>query len=210
MSKKFFSLIYEKRLALAPKTKIVPSEAFSELLDGGQILEAIHNDAEEYRLQIAKECEEIKEAAYRKGFEEGFQAFAEQIAKMEEEIVKVHSDMEKMVLPVALKAAKKIVGRELEVSETAIVDIVRNNLKAVAQHKKVTIYVNKADLKSLESHRSDLKALFEHLEALSIREREDIKQGGCVIETEVGIINAQIDNQWAVLERAFQSASKKR
>ena len=51
-----------------------------------------------------------------------------------------------MIFPVALEAAKKIVGREIEASEDTIVDIVSNSLKAVSTHKKITIYVNRKDL----------------------------------------------------------------
>lgn len=81
-------------------------------------------------------------------------------------------------------------------------------MKSVAQHKKVTIYVNKADLENMEAHRNQIKELFENLESLSIRPRDDVTTGGCVIETEAGIINAQLENQWVVLERAFTSLMK--
>jgi type III secretion protein L len=138
-------------------------------------------------------------------FAEGYQTWVEHIAKLEEEILKVRDDMEKLLVPVALKAAKKIVGREIELSDDTIVDIVSNSLKSVSQHKKITIYVNKKDLDPLEQSRSRLKEIFESLEVLSLRERSDIARGGCVIETEGGIINAQLENQWSALERAFAS-----
>src|SRR5262249_15045025 len=117
-------------------------------------------------------------------------------------------ELEKTLIPVALKAAKKIVGREIELSEDTIVDIVSNLLKSVSQHKKITIYVNKKDLDSLEAARPRLKKIFESLEVLSLRERQDITPGGCVIETEAGIINAQLENQWRSLEAAFEKLMK--
>jgi type III secretion protein L len=50
------------------------------------------------------------------------------------------------------------------------------------------------------------------LEVFQIQERNDIQPGGAVIETEGGIINAQISNQLQVLERAFKKlfSSKER
>ena len=50
-----------------------------------------------------------------------------------------------------------------------------------------------------------MKSLIEHLESLSIMARPDIQQGGCVIETEAGIINAKLENQLMALEAAFRS-----
>ena len=164
----------------------------------------VHADAQDYKVHVADECEKLKEHAQKEGFEEGFSKWVQKVAELEAEIQQVRKDLQKILVPVALKAAKKIVGREIELSDETIVDIVSNALKAVAQHKKVTIYVNKKDLATLDAHRSRIKQLFEALEALSIRERSDISPGGCIIETEGGIINAQIENQWRIIERAFE------
>jgi len=201
--KKFFDLIRGESIRIAPKKKFIPANDFSTLLSAIEVLELVNEDAEKYKIQIADECEILKARAQQEGFEAGFQSWLEAIAKQEAEIQTVRSNMQKVIAPVALKAAKKIVGRELETSEDAIVDIVSNSLKAVSQHKKITIYVNKKDLKSLEAQKPRLRKLFEDLEVLSIRERSDITEGGCIIETEGGIINAQLENQWRVLERAF-------
>ena len=108
-----------------------------------------------------------------------------------------------MLIPVALKAAKKIVGREIELSEDTIVDIVSNTLKAVSQHKKITIYVNKKDLDPLEQKPHTLKRNIRKPRGLIPARTRRYRPGGCIIETEGGIINAQLENQWSALERAF-------
>lgn len=208
MSKKFFSMIYGDKNKITPHKHIIPAEDVCQILDAQEVLEKVQADAERYKLEITKECESLKEAAQTAGFAEGYQKWAEHVALLEEEIKKVRQDLEKLLIPVALKAAKKIVGREIELSENAIVDIVANILKSVSQHKKVTIYVNKKDLEALEQGRQRLKDVFESLEVLSLRERSDIARGGCVIETEGGIINAQLENQWGALERAFATLMK--
>lgn len=203
MSNKFFSLIYGDKNKIVANKRIIPANAISSLMDAEEVLAKVKSDAERYKLEVAQECEKLKESAQAAGFAEGYQSWAEHIAKLEEEIIKVRQDLEKLLIPVALKAAKKIVGREIELSEDTIVDIVSNALKAVSQHKKITIYVNKKDLDPLEKSRARLKEIFESLEVLSLRERADIARGGCVIETEGGIINARLENQWSALERAF-------
>lgn len=208
MSKKFFSLIYGEKNRIAANQHIIPADAVGKLLNAQEVLEKVKSDAEKYKLEVSQECEKLKEAAQAAGFAEGYQKWAEHIALLETEIAKVRGDLEKLLIPVSLKAAKKIVGREIELSESTIVDIVSNTLKSVSQHKKVTIYVNKKDLEPLEKGRSRLKDIFESLEVLSLRERTDIARGGCVIETEGGIINAQLENQWSALERAFASLMK--
>lgn len=208
MNKKFFSLIRGDAVHQAPETKIIPADHFSTLLNAKELLDHVKKDAENYRKDVIAESEKIKEQGHKEGFEAGYQEWIERIAQMEQEIASVRIEMEKLILPVALKAAKKIVGREIETSNTAIVDIVSNCLRSVSTHKKITIYVNKKDLEKLEKVRPQLKQLFEALEVLYIRERPDIEQGGCIIETEGGIINAKLENQWRVLENAFESMIK--
>lgn len=208
MKKKFFSLIHGDSVHATPQTRIIPSSEFSKALEAYQLLEEVKKDALKYKQSVAEESEKLKEQAQKEGFEEGFKKWLEQIAVVEEEVIKVRKETEKVALPVALKAAKKILGRELELSENTIVDIVSNSLKAVVTHKKITIYVNKKELEAMEKNRPRLKELFENLEILILRERADVEPGGCIIETEGGIINAQLSNQWRILENAFEKMMK--
>jgi type III secretion protein L len=204
-NKKYFSLIYGNTLSQAPQSKIIPAEDFSKLLSGKEALEAIVAEAEQYRKQVISECEELKEQAIKDGFKQGYEEWIGQLASMEQEIAKVQGEMQKVVMPIALKAAKKIVSAELTLQPEAILEIVSTALKSVAQHKRIVIYVNRNDLQVLEQNKNKIKDLFEALESLSIRERDDVEQGGCIIETEGGIINARLKDRWRNLEAAFES-----
>lgn len=206
--KKLFTLIHGDQLHIAPQTKVIPADEFSTLLDAENVLKQVQKDAELYKKEVVQETEILKEKALWEGYEQGFQEWVGRISALEAEIGNVRKDIEKLIIPVALKAAKKIVSKELELSESAIVEIVAANLKAVSQHKQIVIYVNKKDLEAVEAQRPRLKQMFELLETLSIRERKDIEPGGCIIETEAGIINAQIENRWRILETAFAKMMK--
>lgn len=204
-SKKYFSLISGATLHQAPKSKIVPAEDLAKLLTAEEVLKTIISEAESYRKQVIAECEVLKDQAQKEGFAEGYSQWTGQLAKLEEEIAKVQGDMQKLVMPISLKAAKKIVSSELALQPGAITDIVSNALKSVSQHKRIVIYVNRADLEILEHNKNKIKELFESLESLSIRERDDVEQGGCIIETEGGIINARLKDRWRNLESAFEA-----
>lgn len=205
MSKKLFSLISGESVHISTDTKLIPAAHFSKAIEGEEIIDHVKKDAKNYRMEVVADCEAIKEQAYKEGFEAGFKEWAAQLASMEAEITKVRHDMERVLASAALKAAQKIVGRELETSEDAIVSIVSSILKSVAQHKKITIYTSPEDLEMLEKNRPRIREIFESLESLSLRERADIQRGGCIIETEGGIINARLENQWKILENAFKS-----
>jgi type III secretion protein L len=206
---KLFSLIFGKEVRTSPGTKIIPSEEFSTLEEASTVLKMAYDEAEEFRKQTAIEAVETKKKAYEEGFQAGLESLNKHFFALDKELKELREEVQKNILPLSLKAARKIIGEELRLHPDRIVDIVLTSLKPVTQHRKIHIYVNKADLQALEEKKADIKQIFEHLESLSIQEREDIEPGGCMIETEAGIINAQLENQWRALESAFQSFMKK-
>jgi type III secretion protein L len=207
--KKFFSLLSGKEVHIASGEKVIPAREFSTLESASEILKLVQEEAAEFRKEVAVEAEKIKEKAFDEGFQEGLTALNKHLFSLNEELKTLREDIQKKILPLSLKAARKIMGEELRLHPDRIVDIVLTSLKPVTQHKKITIYVNKADLEMIENSKSKIKKIFEHLESLSIQERSDIEPGGCMIETEAGIINAQLENQWRALEAAFESFMKK-
>ncbi len=205
MGTRLFTLISGEPIHLsAGSGKIIPEEVYCETMDGVALIEKVKEDAKNYKLEVAAEAETAKEFGYKEGFEAGYRAWAEQLAFMEGQVIQIRGEMEKVLAQAALKAAQKIVGRELETSQDAVVSIVSNILRSVSQHKKIVIYANKDDLVKLELNRPRIKEIFESLESLSLRMRDDLNPGECMIETEVGIINARLDNQWKILENAFK------
>jgi type III secretion protein L len=209
MSQKFFSFIHGQSVHIAPNTKVIKQKELSTLCNAKNLLQKAKEDAKEFKKEMTQEFEQERILATKEGFEEGFSKWVDKVKELEEEITKVREETEKVIVSVALSAAKKILGRELETSKTAVVDIVKNALKNVSQHKKITIWVNKNDYQLLDKERDSLKSVFEKLEALSIRPRDDIESGGCVIETEAGIINAKLENQWLILQAAFEKMMPK-
>lgn len=207
--KKFFSLISGREVRLAPGEKIVPAKEFDTLESANELLKTVKTESFAYQQEVAKEAEKVKEQAFQEGFQEGLISLSKHLFTLDEELKHLREDIQRKILPLALKAARKIIGEELRLHPDRIVDIVLTSLKPVTQHRKIVIYVNKADLDMLEASKSKIKSIFEHLENLSIQERADVEPGGCMIETEAGIINAQLENQWRALEAAFESFMKK-
>ncbi len=201
---KWFSLLYQGDVHPADDEKLIPAKDFSALLTAFEIIERAREDAERQRQDLAKECEIKRKQAKEEGFAEGLAQFNEHLLAFEYRFRALELELQKQMLPLALKAAKKIVGKELETHPETIVDIVIQALSPVVQNHRFVIYVNKADKDLLESAKPQLKALLEQVQGFSIQERADIAPGGCIIETESGIINATIENQWRALAAAFE------
>lgn len=199
-----FSLIFQGSVRTSSSKKVIPAEDFSTLIDALQILEKAKQDAAKLLEDTKEECLSLKKAAQEEGFQEGLVQLNDHVISLDQEKKRLRHEMNKLILPLALKAAKKIVAKELETRPETIVDIVMQALTPVIHNRRITIYVNKGDKDLLETEKSHIREKLENIESLLIKERDDVSPGGCIIETESGIINAAIENQWRAIESAFE------
>ena len=205
---KFFSLISQDEIHPSSNEKVIASENFSTLVKASELLKKAKQDIKNHQKKTQEECEQLKEDAKKEGFQEGLEQFNVQILAFERSLRAIRQELQKQIIPIALKAAKKIVGIQLDLKPETILDIVEQALSPAMQNIRVTIYVNKVDKEILEAEKLKLKSLLDQVQVLSIQERPDISPGGCIIETENGIINATIENQWRALESAFEKYMK--
>lgn len=206
---KFFSFSKEE-IHPALDSKIIPKEDFTTILEVTQLLEKAKDESTLIKEQTQKECESLKEEAKNKGFNEGLDKLNTHILMLDNQIKTLEEEYKNQVLPIALKAAKKIISSELKTNPDAIVSIVKGALKPVSQHLKIKIFVNKQDLDILEKQKAEIKKVLDQVQTFSLEERDDIERGGCIIETEKGIINAQLENQFRAMEAAFKAFMEKK
>ena len=204
---KFLTMLLEGELHPAPGRKVIPAGEFSKLVEAQELLQTLRDQGEEYKKQVAEEAEKQRLQAVQEGFDAGMEKWAAQIAQLEKALKEKESQMEAQVAQIAMIAAKKIVGKALESDKSLVVDVIANALKPVVHHATIQIFVNKADLEAVEAERPRLKQQFDRLKSLTVVARDDVQPGGCIIETEAGIINAQLDQLWKSLEAAFQALS---
>lgn len=209
MSKKLFSLIYSGQIHAESGTRVIPKDEYSILLDAKQVLNKAKEDTKLYLENTKKECEELKKQAKKEGFHEGLIQFNKHLVWLEQKMKAVEHETGQKVLSIALQAAKKIVGKQLSIQPNTIVEIVKNTIRPVVESKEVVIFVSAKDHAAVNKCKEDLKAMFGSIKTFAVEEREDLQPGGCIIQTETGIINASLENQWRAIEAAFEEFMKK-
>lgn len=205
---KWFSLLYQGAVHPSTDEKVIPAKEFSQLVSATDVLEKAREDAAKFLEETKEECKTLRKEEKEKGFTEGLEKFNEQILFLDKELKALRHNLQQQVLPIALKAAKRIVGKELETFPETIVDIVMQAIAPITESHRVTIYVNKEDKAYLDAEKPKLKEILQQVEILAIQEKSDVSAGGCIIRTEGGMINATIENQWHALERAFEKYKK--
>ena len=158
---------------------MIPAEDFSKLIEANEIIEKALEDKKKLLDKTEKQCKTMREEAKKEGFEEGLLNFNKQVLSMDEALKTLRLSLQQMVIPIALKAAKKIVGKELETFPETIVDIVMQAIAPISQSHQVTIFVSKEDKEILEKEKAQIAEILEHIDIFKIEEDPELKQGEC-------------------------------
>jgi type III secretion protein L len=160
--------------------------------------------------QAHEEAQAIKATAYEEGLragrEEGSQALIEATLRANSDIAALQDTLVPQIKTLAMAIARRVIGRELEFHPEAVVEIVKQALGDKArQRREITLRVHPDDAQMLRDSRADLLDMLSRCKEISIREDEEIAPHGVIIETEAGIIDAQLETQLGVLERLLAS-----
>lgn len=166
------------------------------------ILREAGERSENHVLDALTEAETIRKEAYESGREEAAQEFLENILAAKEKRSQALNSIERDVLKLSVKIAEKIIGREIETHETVRGEIVMTALRQARQQEMMTVRVNHADLPLVEKMRERIDA-FGRARYLDFVADQMIKEGGCLIESAAGTIDARLETQLRVFEKAL-------
>ena len=87
-----------------------------------------------------------------------------------------------------------------------MVDIIRQALTEKArQRREIFLRVHPEDMKYVREHKAELLEVLSRAKEIGLREDPDVARHGVVIETDAGIIDAQLETQLAVFERILMN-----
>lgn len=187
--------------------------------DGEQSGEPVKAPVEVQRPSI----EEIKKIAYAKGFTEGKKAGLTRSTQKVESVInglsqvlvelerlpkKIHLEIEKEVALLALAIAKKIVCHEVNITQDTILCVAREALNQLQNPCKIKLKLNPVDLQFIKDNKSQLSRYFDSAGSIRFEADESIRGGGCLIETDMGDIDARLDKQIKAIEDSFKAQFK--
>ena len=158
--------------------------------------------ASSLRESAEAEAHGLREAAYREGYEAALSELNQHLLDAVDTRDRALAEVEQGVLRLSVKIAEKIIGRELQKDDATVADIVAAALRNVRQQETLVLRVNPADMALVQTHRARLdpagRARF-----LDIVADPRVARAGCIIEGPSGTVNAQLETQLSVLERAL-------
>lgn len=174
------------------------------------IVQQAQSQAQEIVQAAGVEAEKLKEEAGKRGYEEGRQKGASELSEVVAKAARRFQQIEAQAIPqlrdLALGIARKVLGKELETHPELIVDIIKQALVEKArQRREIFLRVNPDDLAAIREHKAELLEVLSRCKEIGLREDPEIARYGVVIETEAGMIDAQLETQLAVFERILKN-----
>jgi type III secretion protein L len=188
---------------LQPDTRILKARDYQVCEAAGQVLADAQRRAED----ILAQAEQVYEAQKARGYEDGMNAakqdMAEQMLDTVERTVDYFAQVEKRVAAVVISAVRKILG-EFD-DEELTVGVVRNALQVVRTQKQVTVRVSPSQEQTVRERLDAILAGYSGISYLEIMPDHRLKRGGCILETDIGVVDASVEVQLRALERALKA-----
>ena len=157
---------------------------------------------------------------FRKGEQDGVESAREKIQRAIDSLAQAAQDLTRLrqtlaresearLVELALAIGRKIVGYEIAANREIVVTIAREALKSVGNMQEVTLKMNPADLRFLKENQASLSQLAPHISRVNLEAVDSIESGGCVVDSPCGVVDAQIDSQLQLIEKAFQTELSK-
>jgi type III secretion protein L len=183
------------RIPPSPKGGKIDSEVYDARSQAARIIQEAEHEAQELKARAQQEYQRALEEGRRQGYEAGTNEAAQLLAEARALREKLIRETEPQLIKLALKVAEKIIGHELDHNKDEIAQIVGNALETVRQQRDIIIRVHPTDLKNLEQAKAQLIARLGRAKDIDLRGDQSIKRGGCIIDTEIGTIDAQLETQ---------------
>jgi len=172
------------------------------------------------------QAEALREAAWQEGFYQG-QSEARAVVEAElrvdwsarQEALRAELDaiaadiaiarealwqrQESEMVALALDIARQVIKTEVSQSPAVVHAVLANALRRVTDKDNVRVRVSVSDAPRVKEAREDLMEIVDGLRFIEIVEDRRVGDGGCVIETNAGTIDAKIETQVAEVARVL-------
>jgi type III secretion protein L len=186
--------------------KVVKQEVYSATIEAREIVDAARSEAQKIREEAQCEREAIEQAAREKGRSESVAQWYGILATARANADKLGEQHEQDLVRLALRVAEKIIGEQLRSDPSTIVSIVREALKSVRRDRNLTIQVNPQYTDELRRRLDQLKTSVGVSVEIQVVANHAVAPGGCVVESELGVIDAQLETQLRCLEEILLRA----
>ncbi|MCP4728231.1 MAG: hypothetical protein GY863_24540 [bacterium] len=165
---------------------------------------------DEQKPRMAAEKKEAYDSGYREGERVGLEKGYSEVEPLREEFMitiketidfkhKIIKESEEAIVSLAFGFARNIVGQEIKTEPDIIINQVKKAIDHIIGEGRLVIRINPADIKIFDRKEDFIPE--EYLSEIEVHTDEAIKHGGCIVESNKGIVDATIESQISEMEK---------
>lgn len=190
--------------------KVLSSEEAAEVQQARGIIQRankealiIRKHAKKVYLSVQEKMEEARRAGFEQGHQEGLASVTEQLVELKKIKQELVNKLEKQAVTLVFDIAQKVIGEALKLNDESLMSMVRQALQS-AMGNELTVYLNPQDFDRIKPHSAQLMSVLQTTQTLQMKASENVKPSGCIIESELGTIDAQLDYQLEAIKKALE------
>lgn len=153
----------------------------------------------------------IKEVAKQDGYKEGIENANKEIAELRGKFAEFYGYKDEIfnkvsdcIYDISIEIAKKILNKELETDKNSIISIIKKAVEEINPiENKIVLKVMPKDVEIVKNKLPEIFSENGFEAAISVVPDKNIADGGVIVETSNGIIDATIQTQLAIMEKAL-------
>jgi len=180
------------------------------------VMELLKDAMDKAKRQVTELKSNARKEGYDTGFEGGFKKgkesakeefspFLETTQNLIEELSGFRKEMydkvEREMIEMVINLTKKVIHFEFSTREDAVQDMIRLAVQSVLDRESMVIKINPTDKEYAESFRPELHHMFNEIKNITFVAHSGIERGGCVVETNFGVIDARIEKLEEQIDR---------
>ena len=158
-----------------------------------------------------EEAETIKKSAFEEGYRKGMEQANQDMEKFRSELAcfmnsrnEVFEYIAPDILEISVDIAKKIIKKEVESDPQVLINTIVDVLKTVSKSEpKINIRVKPQAVQFIKDTIPSITYQYGIDAKINIVSDPSIEDGGCVFQTNNGIVDASIDTQLAIIKKAL-------
>ena len=188
-------------VGLDPAAKVVRAADVAALRQAEEAVAVAHAQAQAIVEQAQAAFEAERQRGYQEGLEEAKLEQAENMIENVSRTVDYFAKVEGRMVDLVMQAVQKIVSDFDD--EARVLITVKNVLAVVRNQKQMTLRLNPQQVDMVKSRVNDLLAAYPGVGYLDIVADHRLKPDACILESEIGLVEASMEGQLAALRSAF-------
>ena len=190
-------------MKLLKNRKILKKEFLRALENGDEVVDEADRMAEHIVGEARQEAAVIRADAQKEGFELGKAQAVEIICKAERKKRASRQAMEEETIDLALATAASLVKKQIELNPETVTGLYRAALATLEPEGAITLRVSPSDLDAALSFLNVEKEGETIGQYVKVMGDDAIGAGGCIVESDAGIVDGRLETQLAAIRKAF-------